>query len=140
MEQQLVVDTVLSMFPHFPRRTIEDDLAITGSVEATCDKILSGLLVPPPTPTPEPSSSSTSSKQHTSFLQQVQHDVIESKPLGEAPKKVWESTAEEREANLRARKEHMVRLARETRKKKAEEEELKKRGVAVGSGADGKDD
>ncbi|KAJ3070866.1 hypothetical protein HK102_006568, partial [Quaeritorhiza haematococci] len=40
------VDTVLAMFPHFPRATIEADLARTGSVELTCENILSGALVP----------------------------------------------------------------------------------------------
>ncbi|RKO89795.1 hypothetical protein BDK51DRAFT_28138 [Blyttiomyces helicus] len=40
------VDLVQNMFPRFPRTVIEADLARTGSVETTCENILSGVLVP----------------------------------------------------------------------------------------------
>ena len=36
------------MFPHIPRETIHDDLAFTGSIESTCDRILNGTVVAPP--------------------------------------------------------------------------------------------
>ncbi|KAJ3213815.1 hypothetical protein HDU67_002409 [Dinochytrium kinnereticum] len=106
------VDTVLSMFPHFPRNVIEADLAATGSVEATCDNILSGALVPPPQPI---SSSSSKTGPTTNPLKNFIKD--DSVPMPSVHEKVWEPTREGRESNLRARKEQMVRMAREKLKK-----------------------
>lgn len=41
------VNQVLAMFPDFPRHVVERDLAATGSVEQTCENILTGALVIP---------------------------------------------------------------------------------------------
>ncbi|KAJ3415404.1 hypothetical protein HDV05_004998 [Chytridiales sp. JEL 0842] len=129
------VDTVLGMFPHFPRHVIEADLAATGSVEATCENILTGLLVPPPPPpTPSPASSATPSHASSS-LSQLVAKVASSPPTAESiPKKVWEATPEAREANLKARKEMMVKQAREKLKKQAEERAKAASALAGGSG------
>ncbi|KAJ3090135.1 hypothetical protein HDU96_003526 [Phlyctochytrium bullatum] len=104
------------MFPHFPRHVIEQDLAATGSVEATCDNILSGALVPPP-PEPTPTHTSSSSSSASSAANPLRSFIKdESAPIPVA-EKVWQPTKEAREANLRARKEQMVRAARERLKK-----------------------
>ncbi|KAJ3132449.1 hypothetical protein HK100_005334 [Physocladia obscura] len=102
------------MFPHYPRTTVERDLARTGSAELTIENILSGALpLPPPPVQQSTSSSSTASSSLITPLSYLKGATASSsEPLVEPPK-VWEQTAEGREANLRARKEHMVRLARE---------------------------
>ncbi|KAI8827246.1 uncharacterized protein EV422DRAFT_33404 [Fimicolochytrium jonesii] len=111
------IDTVQSMFPAFPRSTIEQDLSRTGSVEVTCENILSGRLVAPPQPLPSqqrpataPAGSSGAKNGSVSPLAALIRD--ESVPVSE-PKKVWDATPEGRESNLRARKEFMVQQARE---------------------------
>ncbi|KAI8852362.1 hypothetical protein BC829DRAFT_430708 [Chytridium lagenaria] len=112
------VDTVLNMFPNFPRHIIEADLGMTGSVEATCENILSGSLVPPP-PDPTPSPASAKIGVVANPLRNFIKD--DSVPMPTVQEKVWQPTKEEREANLRARKEMMVMKAREKLKKGREE-------------------
>lgn len=113
-------DAVAAMFPHFPRDTIEADLLLTGSVEATCDRILSGALLPPPQRDQFPSSSPSSSHPSMNHSTLKLMKLDDSQPVGEEPEKVWESTPAARQANLKARKEHMIRLARERLKNKTE--------------------
>ncbi|KAJ3284799.1 hypothetical protein HDU79_007850 [Rhizoclosmatium sp. JEL0117] len=129
------VDSVLSMFPHYPRDVIERDLARTGSVELTLENILSGALpAPPPPPVPQPSSSSSSTISSFSPSPYLTPKVLD--PDAPEPPKVWEQTAAGREANLRARKEHMVRLARERmEKEKAAKEAAAASTSAVASGS-----
>ncbi|KAJ3096650.1 hypothetical protein HDU97_005712 [Phlyctochytrium planicorne] len=107
------------MFPHFPRQVIEADLANTGSVEATCDNILSGALVAPPPPPASQNTSSGSSSSSTGPTSNPLKSFIkdESIPIPSVREKTWEPTKEAREASLRARKEQMVRMAREKLKK-----------------------
>ncbi|KND05028.1 uncharacterized protein SPPG_00707 [Spizellomyces punctatus DAOM BR117] len=112
------VDTVLSMFPAFPRSTIEADLARTGSVEQTCENILTGVLVPPPQPIPSSSTGSSSSSTLSKSTGTPSHAALSTlindtnAPLSEPPR-MWEQTAEAREKSLRARKEYMLRQARQ---------------------------
>ncbi|KAJ1548676.1 hypothetical protein HK405_000816 [Cladochytrium tenue] len=132
------VDAVCSMFPHFPRHMIEADLAVTGSVEATCDKILTGLLLPPPAPAPSSSSTSTSSSAPGAGKPSWTPVVVSTlgsraaddagPPAAEPPKNVWEASPEKREAHLRARKEHMVLAARERLRKAKELEAAATKG------------
>ncbi|KAI9207661.1 uncharacterized protein BJ171DRAFT_493330 [Polychytrium aggregatum] len=98
------VEAVLSMFPHFPRQVVEADLGQTGSVERTIENILSNRLVAPPPPEPVGSSPSPTKAS-------LAESIDFSKPAVEPPR-VWEQTPEGRQANLRARKEFMVRQAR----------------------------
>ncbi|KAJ3073362.1 hypothetical protein HDU98_001711 [Podochytrium sp. JEL0797] len=128
---QAKVDAVLSMFPNYPRHIIEQDLARTGSVEMTLENILSGALPAPPPPAPTASSSSSipSTFSPSPYLTPTVLD-----PSSPEPAKVWEQTAKGRELNLRARKEHMVRVARERmEREKAKAEEEAKATAAAGS-------
>ncbi|KAI8830322.1 hypothetical protein BJ741DRAFT_652412 [Chytriomyces cf. hyalinus JEL632] len=105
------VDAVLQMFPNYPRNVIESDLARTGSVERTLDNILSGAL---PAPPPPPANSSSSvSEAPVAFSASPYLAAAISQESNVEPEKVWEQTPAGREANLRLRKEHMVRQARE---------------------------
>ncbi|KAI8828791.1 hypothetical protein BJ741DRAFT_625118 [Chytriomyces cf. hyalinus JEL632] len=105
------VDAVLQMFPNYPRNVIDADLARTGSVERTLDNILSGAL---PAPPPPPANSSTSvSEAPVAFSASPYLAAAISQESNVEPEKVWEQTPAGREANLRLRKEHMVRQARE---------------------------
>ncbi|KAJ3229405.1 hypothetical protein HDU78_009065 [Chytriomyces hyalinus] len=106
------VDAVLQMFPNYPRNVIESDLARTGSVERTLDNILSGALPAPPPPPPANSSSSVS-EAPVAFSASPYLAAAISQASNVEPEKVWEQTPAGREANLRLRKEHMVRQARE---------------------------
>ncbi|KAJ3221430.1 hypothetical protein HDU81_010641 [Chytriomyces hyalinus] len=106
------VDAVLQMFPNYPRNVIESDLARTGSVERTLDNILSGALPAPPPPPPTNSSSSVS-EAPVAFSASPYLVAAISQESNVEPEKVWEQTPAGREANLRLRKEHMVRQARE---------------------------
>ncbi|KAJ3026191.1 UNVERIFIED_CONTAM: hypothetical protein HDU68_006065 [Siphonaria sp. JEL0065] len=117
------VDSVLQMFPTYPREAIEQDLARNGgNVEQTLDNILSGAI-PAPLPPIEPTSSNSSATP-SAFTPSpyLTPKILDGESTAEPPK-VWEQTSSGREANLRARKEHMVRLARERMEKaKAEAE------------------
>ncbi|KAJ3146767.1 hypothetical protein HDU89_006022 [Geranomyces variabilis] len=106
------VDTVLAMFPAFPRATIQQDLARTGSVEQTCENILTGALVPPPAPIRPSSVSQTPASGSKDGSRYAAKLNLGSEPLVE-PAKVWEQTPEGREQNLRARKEFMLQQARQ---------------------------
>ncbi|KAI8614918.1 hypothetical protein BC830DRAFT_1125236, partial [Chytriomyces sp. MP71] len=136
------------MFPHYPPHVVEADLARTGSVELTLENILSGALVrefpdaPPraiapfaflltsnfifpllqPAPPPPPSQSVSGSETPASLAPSPYLQAALSR-ADEAPEpeKKWEQTTAGREANLRARKEHMVRMARERAAKAAAE-------------------
>ncbi|KAI8921222.1 hypothetical protein DFJ77DRAFT_426019 [Powellomyces hirtus] len=105
------IETVLAMFPAFPRSTIQQDLARTGSVEQTCENILSGVLVPPPAPV-IPTAPTASVRAAGSSSVFPAHLATSTEPLVE-PAKVWEQTPEDREKNLRARKEFMLQQARQ---------------------------
>jgi FixJ family two-component response regulator len=95
------------MFPHISSEAIENDLAVTGSVEETCENILTGrIVIPMPVPTTGSSSSSFSSKP---FAPVTLSDALT--PAAEPPKE-WESDAAKRAENLRKRKEFMVQQAR----------------------------
>ncbi|TPX56707.1 hypothetical protein CcCBS67573_g09327 [Chytriomyces confervae] len=107
------VDAVLQMFPNYPRNVIESDLARTGSVERTLDNILSGALPAPPPPPPQANSSSSVSEAPVAFSASPYLAAAISQKSNVEPEKVWEQTPAGREANLRLRKEHMVRQARE---------------------------
>ncbi|KAL3901314.1 MAG: hypothetical protein SGCHY_000693 [Lobulomycetales sp.] len=97
------------MFPDFPRETIELDLSRSGSVQATCDNILNGLLVAPPPPRAA-SASSNSSSGKSSLLQSVRDfDALPS----EEPSKQWLDSAKDRESQLRQRKLFMLNQQRE---------------------------
>eukprot|EP00842_Homolaphlyctis_polyrhiza_P005496 jgi/Hompol1/5948/HPOL_000913-RA len=119
----LQIDTVLSMFPHFPRETIEIDLSHTGSVQETCDRILSGALVPPPPPPSMPStstassstagpSSATSTTPTGSATTSPLAPYFNSNPIESEPPKKWEASPDARQMNLRQRKEFMIQQAR----------------------------
>ncbi|KAI9338192.1 hypothetical protein BDR26DRAFT_919477 [Obelidium mucronatum] len=123
---QAKVDAVLNMFPNYSRDVIEQDLARSGgNVEQTIENILSGVLPPPPPPPVEPSSNASSSSSSPSTPSAftpspyLTPKVLDPSTPTTEPPKVWEQTSAGREANLRARKEHMVRLARERMEKAA---------------------
>ncbi|ORY30937.1 hypothetical protein BCR33DRAFT_563081 [Rhizoclosmatium globosum] len=40
------VESLVDMFPHFPRRVLEADLRVSGSVEVTTERIVMGLVTP----------------------------------------------------------------------------------------------
>lgn len=123
-----MVQTVQQMFPHIPPAAIHYDLQRTGSVQVTCDKILSegDLPIPPPNfpiplqyqPQPSPadrgSGSSSSSSASASRPSLVNRFNLSSKLSSEVaePPKVWEATAEKRQRLLQMRKEAMILAAR----------------------------
>ncbi|KAJ3377957.1 hypothetical protein HDU84_008083 [Entophlyctis sp. JEL0112] len=111
------VDAVLAMFPDYPRATIERDLARTDSVEQTLDNILSGALPAPP-PVSAPATASTRNSELPASFSPSPYLVSPSESDAPPPENVWNPNPTSREANLRARKEHMVRLARERALKK----------------------
>ncbi|KAJ3020414.1 hypothetical protein HKX48_000822 [Thoreauomyces humboldtii] len=113
-------ETVLQMFPHFPRHTIELDLSRTRSVEQTCENILTGKLVAPPPPvnpvpeTQQPLRRPTGQQSSNAFLAGLDLTKEADAGVGRLEElKVWESTPEARERSLRQRKEIMVRQARQ---------------------------
>ncbi|KAJ3202739.1 hypothetical protein HDU82_007104 [Entophlyctis luteolus] len=122
------------MFPDYPRATIERDLARTDSVEQTLDNILSGALVrtsgpyassrltiipqPAPPPVSPPATASTRNSELPASFSPSPYLVSPSESDAPPPENVWNPNPTSREANLRARKEHMVRLARERALKK----------------------
>ncbi|KAH6562139.1 hypothetical protein BASA50_003082 [Batrachochytrium salamandrivorans] len=115
------VDAVFSMFPHIPRTAIELDLSNTGSVEETCDRILSGALVAPLAPSAPPSAPSSGAMSASSLTDKAARPVFQNKPspylkpsaepVDEPPKK-WEASSDARQTSLRQRKEFMVQQAR----------------------------
>ncbi|KAL2913928.1 hypothetical protein HK105_206519 [Polyrhizophydium stewartii] len=114
LTQPAKVDTVLAMFPNFPRSTIEIDLSHTGSVEETCERILSGALVPPPTPPPTAAATAAQSPRAGApdLAAFAPSPYLAAKPVEAEPPKKWEATPEARQMNLRQRKEFMVQQAR----------------------------
>ncbi|KAL2914160.1 hypothetical protein HK105_206418 [Polyrhizophydium stewartii] len=114
LTQPAKVDMVLAMFPNFPRSTIEIDLSHTGSVEETCERILSGALVPPPTPPPTAAATAAQSPRAGApdLAAFAPSPYLAAKPVEAEPPKKWEATPEARQMNLRQRKEFMVQQAR----------------------------
>ncbi|KAL2918493.1 hypothetical protein HK105_201894 [Polyrhizophydium stewartii] len=114
LTQPAKVDMVLAMFPNFPRSTIEIDLSHTGSVEETCERILSGALVPPPTPPPTAAATAAQSPRAGApdLAAFAPSPYLAAKPVEAEPPKKWAATPEARQMNLRQRKEFMVQQAR----------------------------
>ncbi|KAJ8330450.1 hypothetical protein O5D80_001436 [Batrachochytrium dendrobatidis] len=112
------VDAVFSMFPHIPRATIELDLSNTGSVEETCDRILSGALVAPVTPVPvntsqaRVSTASTPASSLPVFTNKPPPYLKSELEVVAEPLKKWEPSPDARQLSLRQRKEFMVQQAR----------------------------
>ncbi|KAJ3200307.1 hypothetical protein HDU82_009018 [Entophlyctis luteolus] len=78
---------------------------------------------PAPPPAPAPANSSNRSSELPASFSPSPYLVSPSKPDASPPENVWNPNPSSREANLRARKEHMVRLARERALKKKSEDE-----------------
>ena len=90
------------MFPHIPSQTIAQDLAITGNVQETCERILSGIVSAPRPPTPPP------------VVQVKTSPTVDYIPKDNVPDPVkeWAPSSDQRQANLRQRKEYMMQQAR----------------------------
>ncbi|KAI9003899.1 hypothetical protein DFJ74DRAFT_713417 [Hyaloraphidium curvatum] len=97
---QARVDQVAALFPNIRVDDIREDLARTGSVDATIENILSGRLVD--------SSSSKSAAPPPSKLA----SLLEVEPLETPPPNKWESSPEARANNLKQRKAFMLQEAR----------------------------
>lgn len=88
------------MFPHLPRPIIEHDLSITGSVEETCDRILSGAL----------RNTTTTNQQTNAPINKTSNYLAST--VDKEPPRVWNSSSQDRQLNLKQRKEFMVQQAR----------------------------
>ncbi|KAJ9052800.1 hypothetical protein DSO57_1030631 [Entomophthora muscae] len=137
-----MVETVKNMFPDVPTAAIQADLAITGSVEITCNKILTNGSLPMPShimpraslqsldtaaPTSESSStiptnndgltrrnvSSNAPPSQPNLLERYQVDPASSSTVSaEEPAKVWSQDADSRQQSLLERKKFAIQEAR----------------------------
>ncbi|KAG8997107.1 hypothetical protein FRB94_005315 [Tulasnella sp. JGI-2019a] len=132
-----MVTQVQTMFPDQPYDNIKFDLLKTGSVEATCNKILEQGFVPAPShayytlyPTQAPASpvartnttlpgaSTTTSTPKPNLIQKFGlSDRIAASGTtsleSESSKRTWETTAEKREMSLKEKKAQMILAARQ---------------------------
>ncbi|ORX85108.1 hypothetical protein BCR32DRAFT_265861 [Anaeromyces robustus] len=113
------VTTINSMFPQIPRSAIEADLARTGNVNTTCERILAGEIVIPTEPVAAPSFSSSSKSPLLSKTPLKDADL--NTPIDE-PEKIWKNTTEERQLDFSKRKLYMYQQARKRYMEKKEKE------------------
>jgi hypothetical protein len=85
------------MFPNIPISVIEQELRQTGSIDAVCERLLRYPVT------------STSSN----VTAKVSSPNIDFNSPIQEPAKEWSTSSKDREANLRLRKEYMIKKARQ---------------------------
>jgi len=105
------VTTINSMFPQIPRSAIEADLARTGSVNTTCERILAGEIVIPTEPVDATSPSFSGTVKSPVLSKNTLKDADLNNPIDE-PEKIWKKTSEERQLDFSKRKLYMYQQAR----------------------------
>ncbi|KAG4083057.1 hypothetical protein H8356DRAFT_1751309 [Neocallimastix lanati (nom. inval.)] len=105
------VTTINSMFPQIPRSAIEADLARTGNVNTTCERILAGEIVIPTEPIAAATFNGSSSSRSPLLGKNILKEADLNKPI-EEPEKIWKKTTEERQMDFSKRKLYMYQQAR----------------------------